>query len=165
MRALVIAAGVLAAGAASADELRVEIELPRMSVAEYHRPYVALWIARPDQSVVSHLDVWYQQEDGPEGAGETWLVDIRQWWRRIGRTLELDTDGVSRPTRPPGQHTISYQLPALPPGDYLLNVEAAREVGGRELIGVPFRVSSNRVVEASAQGENELGAINMRISR
>ena len=85
-------AGTLAgplAGVASAEELAVSVELPKISVAEYHKPYVAVWIARADHSVAANLAVWYQQEDGPEGKGETWLKDMRQWWRRSGRKRRL----------------------------------------------------------------------------
>ena len=134
-------AGTLAgplAGVASAEELAVSVELPKISVAEYHKPYVAVWIARADHSVAANLAVWYQQEDGPEGKGETWLKDMRQWWRRSGRNLEMPVDGVSGPTRSPGQHLVTFDdeglLKDLPAGDYVLHVEAAREVGGRELV-------------------------------
>lgn len=35
------------------------MEIPRLDVAEYHRPYVALWLEKPDQSHVANLAVWY----------------------------------------------------------------------------------------------------------
>ena len=28
-------------------ELQVSLEIPRMNVAEYHRPYIAMWIEKP----------------------------------------------------------------------------------------------------------------------
>jgi Predicted periplasmic protein (DUF2271) len=49
----------LLSGAATAADLSVSIEVPRLNVAEYHRPYVAAWLERPDQSVAAHLNVWY----------------------------------------------------------------------------------------------------------
>ena len=42
-----------------AAELDIRIEIPRLQVAEYHRPYVAVWLERPDQSHVANLAVWY----------------------------------------------------------------------------------------------------------
>src|ERR1044071_8396299 len=64
----------LAAGAASASEMNVAVELPRLDVAEYHRPYVAIWIEREDQGFVANLSVWYEEKNGrgpagPGGAG------------------------------------------------------------------------------------------------
>ncbi|MBD3650915.1 MAG: DUF2271 domain-containing protein, partial [Alcanivorax sp.] len=40
-------AGVAAANAAAA-ELRLEVEIPRMAVAEYHAPYLAFWLKHAD---------------------------------------------------------------------------------------------------------------------
>ncbi|MEG8016313.1 DUF2271 domain-containing protein [Sphingomonas sp. 22R3R2A-7] len=53
---------------------------------------------------------------------------------------------------------VQHPLPAtLKPGNYVLNVEAARETGGRELVSIPLVVP----VRAAAQGagKTELGAI------
>lgn len=169
MRALLMIAGIgLLGSPALADEMVVEVELPQLKVAEYHRPYVAVWIARPDQTVAATLDVWYAQEDGPEGKGESWLKDLRQWWRRIGRTLEMPVDGVSGPTRAPGSHVLKYAgdtgpLKALPPGEYVLQVEAVREVGGRELVSIPFTWPAKAPATAAAAGESELGAIRLAL--
>src|SRR6186713_2019514 len=61
-----------AAGAACASEMNVAVELPRLEVAGYHRPYVAIWIEREDQSYVANLSLWYQVRRGgaaPAAAG------------------------------------------------------------------------------------------------
>ena len=42
----------------SAADLQIEIEIPRLDVAEYHRPYVALWIEQDNQHITD-LNVWY----------------------------------------------------------------------------------------------------------
>lgn len=158
----------LSAGAANAEGLDLDVELPRFNVAEYHKPYVAIWIANADHSVAANLSVWYQQEDGPEGEGETWLKDMRQWWRRSGRSLDLPIDGVSSPTRAPGQHSLHFtesssQLAGLEAGDYVLCVEAAREVGGREVVKLPFIWKSDASQSVSVSGETELGNITLKI--
>jgi hypothetical protein len=31
-----------------AAEIQLEVEIPRLQVAEYHRPYVAIWLEQPD---------------------------------------------------------------------------------------------------------------------
>lgn len=174
MRAILTLAGcgvfaALMGAEAQTGDLEVSVELPRLSVAEYHRPYVAVWVARPDHSVAANLAVWYQQEGGPEGEGETWLKDMRQWWRRIGRDLDMPVDGVSGPTRAPGQHVLSFEgetspLAELAPGDYVLHVEAAREVGGRELVRIPFSWGGDAAQSQTVSGETELGAVTLTLT-
>ena len=108
---------------AFAAGLSLDIALPRLDVAEYHRPYVAAWIERPDQSVAATLAVWYDQrtKGKAEGEGSKWLKDLRQWWRRTGRELQLPVDGVSGATRPAGLQQLNITeggaaLPKLEPG-------------------------------------------------
>ena len=146
-------------------DLTVSITLPRINSASYHRPYVAVWIERPDQTAVRTLSVWY--DTGlPAGEGKDWLKDIRTWWRKDGRGLTLPADGVSGPTRAPGTQTVTIpasRLRDLPAGNYVLAVEAARELGGRELVRVPFRLGAANT--ASGTGETELGAVRVSVAR
>jgi len=46
----VTAAASAAAAPAFAADLNVSVEIPRLSGASYHRPYVAVWIERPDNT-------------------------------------------------------------------------------------------------------------------
>ncbi len=153
--------------AASSAELIVNVEIPSLNVAEYHRPYVAIWIEKPDQSVAQHLAVWYQTDPKKED-GRQWLKDLRQWWRRGGRTLEMPVDGITGATRPVGKHSLSFKndakaLKELQPGKYNLVVEAAREVGGRELLRLPFEWPTAQNQTANGQGTSELGAVSLQI--
>ena len=180
--------------AADAASLAVEVEVPRLDVAEYHRPYVAVWIEDDRSRVAGNLAVWSQQErakprppangkdaragepkaapQGGENAGKdgtTWLPDLRQWWRRSGRTLSLPVDGVTGATRPVGTHSLIFDdrsapLQGLPAGSYRLVVEAAREVGGRELLKLPFAWPPAAASESTAQGKTELGRIALRVA-
>lgn len=169
MRAVLTIAGLsLLTGQALADDVTIDIAIPRLDVAEYHRPYVAVWIAKPDHSVVSNIAVWYQQGETGEGKGETWLKDIRQWWRRTGRELAMPVDGISGPTKAPGTHEIVLPtdkgaFAGLKPGDYQIVVEASREVGGRELVAVPFSWPLKNSA-LSASGERELGKVTLRLA-
>ena len=152
---------------AAAAELQVEVEIPKLNVAEYHRPYVAIWLEGADQKVAANLAVWYMQKDTAEGHGTKWLPDLRQWWRRSGRNLDLPVDGVTGPTRPAGRHVLKFderhpQLGTLPPGEYTLVVEAAREVGGRELLKIPF-AWNGEPQSGKAQGASELGAVSLSV--
>lgn len=163
-----IATGLAAAAVpASAADLTVSVELPRIANASYHRPYVAVWIEQPaDQTAVRTLAVWYQQTRNNEGAGTDWLKDIRTWWRKGGRAMTLPADGVSGATRSPGTQTITVpaaRLAGLAPGQYNIVVEAARELGGREAVRVPFRWGAANTGRAS--GSTELGAVSVAVTR
>ena len=157
----------LASGWATAAELSVKFELPRLNVAEYHKPYVAMWIERADQSVASNLAVLYDIKM-KNREGEKWLKDLRSWWRKAGREASMPIDGVSGATRPPGAHTMKFDaarhgLDKLPAGDYTLVVEASRESGGREVVKLPFNWAGKGKVAASAAGKDELGAVSLQI--
>lgn len=160
-----IAIGTLLIAPAHAAEISINVEVPRINAAEYHRPYVAIWIEGEGQKSVADLSVWYQQTDGKEGHGTKWLPDLRQWWRRSGRTLKVPVDGVTGPTRPVGRHALKFDhshpsLAKLPAGDYTLVVEAVREVGGRELLKIPF-AWKGKPANGSAQGKTELGKVTL----
>ncbi|RZA19177.1 MAG: DUF2271 domain-containing protein [Lysobacteraceae bacterium] len=157
--------GSLLAAPAHAGELSLNIEIPRINAAEYHRPYVAVWIEGAEQKSLADLAVWYQQTDGKEGHGTKWLPDLRQWWRKSGRALKVPVDGVTGPTRPVGRHALNIDeknpaLAKLPAGHYTLVVEAVREVGGRELLKIPFEWKG-KPSSGSAQGQAELGKVTL----
>lgn len=146
----------------SAAQLEIEVEIPQLAVAEYHRPYVALWLEQNGQ-YVANLNVWYDIKM-KDSEGEKWLKDMRQWWRRSGRTLEFPVDGVSAATRAPGVHTLSYSasdvaLQNLQAGEFQLLVEAAREVGGRELLRIPLQWPISQQQTGEAHGSHELGRV------
>jgi hypothetical protein len=174
MRSLIRAALFLALPAAlavptvsAASELSVAVEVPRIETAEYHRPYVAVWIEREDQTVAANLSVWY--EVGNRKEGSKWLADLRQWWRRSGRDQTLPIEGVTGPTKPVGTHQLKYTgdkapLASLAPGKYRLVVEAARETGGREVVRVPFEWPAKSAQSLSGKGSTELGAIALNLT-
>jgi hypothetical protein len=164
---LTIALSGLLTMPAYAAQLDISVEIPQLNVAEYHRPYVAIYLEGADQKVAANLSVWYQQRDTAEGHGTKWLPDLRQWWRKSGRTLKVPVDGVTGPTKPVGKHALAFtdrqpQLAGLAPGEYTLVVEAVREVGGRELLKIPFTWPAKKAPQSGkAQGNAELGAVNL----
>ena len=150
---------------AFAAGISVGVEVPRLNVAEYHRPYVAMWIERADNTVAGTLAVWYDVKL-KENEGTKWLKDMRQWWRRTGRELTMPADGVSSATRPVGKHTVNFTegvagMPKLAPGAYKLFVEASREHGGREVVSLPFTWPPTKAEQQQAQGTSELGAVSV----
>ncbi len=152
-------------GAATAADLSVSLEIPQLPVAEYHRPYVAVWIEGADQSIAANLAVWYQVR----GDHTKWLPDLRQWWRRGGRDLKVPVDGLTGATRPVGQHLLKFDaaqapLSTLKPGQYAIVVEAVREVGGREAVRIPFDWPIKAARRDSVKGTKELGAVALSLN-
>lgn len=164
---LLLIAPLLVGVSANASDLVVSVEVPALDVAEYHKPYVAIWIEN-EKGESTNLAVWYQLEERGKVSekGEEWLKDMRQWWRRIGRETDMPVDGVSGATRAPGKHVVTFvegkaPLGKLKKGNYVLMIEAAREVGGRELVKVPFTWPA--VAEQSAKGGKELGEVRVMV--
>jgi hypothetical protein len=150
------------AGAASID---LTVNIPQLKVAEYHKPYVAIWLEQPGTTTAKTLAVWYQF-DKPKNEGNKWLRDMRTWWRKTGRTLENPVSGITGATRAPGPQKVSFtpaQIGKLAPGNYELVIEAARESGGRELLRLPFALSAKSGATVSAEGKTELGAVTATI--
>src|SRR3982751_93133 len=152
-------------GAAQAATLSLSVEIPQLPVAEYHRPYVAIWIESADQNIAANLALWYQVR----GDHTKWLPDLRQWWRRGGRNLTVPVDGLTGATRPAGQHLLKFDAGAEPlsklkPGKYELVVEAVREVGGREAVRIPFEWPIKGAKQGSARGTKELGAVALKLN-
>ena len=153
--AYLLLAGVISTPATAAT---VTITIPRLKVAEYHRPYVAGWLEPAGGGAARTVFVWYDIKKGGAEPGTKWLADLRSWWRKGGRNLSLPANGVSGATRAPG--TYQVPLPAdLKPGQYVLTIEAARETGGREMVQVPITVPGKG---GTATGKSELGTITVR---
>lgn len=154
---------------AVAADLTVKFEIPQLNVAEYHRPYVAIWLERADQTIASNLAVLYDVKKKDNG-GTKWVKDLRTWWRKAGREMELPMDGVSGATRATGMQTMSFgpartQIDKLPAGDYKLVIEASREAGGRELVRIPFTLPAKPGQLLNASGKEELGAVSLQVSK
>jgi len=149
-----ITAPALSLPASAAPAGTITIAIPRLSVAEYHKPYVAIWLEPVGGGASRTLAVWYDLKKRGNDPGTKWLADLRSWWRKGGRSMTMPADGLSGATRAPGQYTIP--LPAdVRPGEYVLNVEAARETGGRELVSVPLAAG------ARTTGKTELGTVSV----
>ncbi|MBW8756870.1 MAG: DUF2271 domain-containing protein [Burkholderiales bacterium] len=158
---LALTTAVVAVPAWSA-EATLKIQLPRLDLAEYHKPYLAAWIEKAsDQSFAGNIALWYDVNKRNDG-GAKWLKDMRSWWRKSGHDGPA-VDGVTGATRTAGEHAINLldarAVAALPPGRYEVVVEAARENGGREVLRVPFEWPLQKAQSAKAQGQGELGSV------
>lgn len=150
-----------------AADIHVKVDIPRLNVAEYHKPYVAFWIEGADQTFVRNLSVWYDIKKKDNG-GTKWLKDVRQWWRKSGRDLQMPVDGLSGATHAPGEQKMTFSgsksgLDKLPAGDYVLVAEAARESGGREVLRVPFAWPPKAAQTLQAKGDHEFGALSVEL--
>lgn len=166
IRYCLIGTSLLAAPAA-AQQMTVTIDIPRLKVAEYHKPYVAVWIEDDKGKHIADLAHWYDLKMA-KNEGIKWLPDMRTWWRRAGRATKMPVDGVSSPTRGPGKHALSFTAKSsavrkLGAGSYKLKVEAAREVGGREVLSVPFAWPPKGAKSGSAAGTKELKSVTFSI--
>ena len=154
----------LVAGPAAAETLDMTVAIPRLTVAEYHRPYVAIWLEQAGAPAKA-LSVWYD-DDKKDNEGTKWLADVRQFWRAAGRSMSFPADGISGATRAPGDQKISFAtgkgpIGALTPGNYTIVVEAAREVGGREVVRLPFAWPPKPGAVVKAAGKSELGTVSL----
>ena len=157
----------VASVAPNAQPLALDIEIPQLNVAEYHKPYVAVWL-EDDARKSTQVALWYQI-DKRENKGQEWLKDLRQWWRRVGRGMQLPYDGLTSATKGPGSHQLTVDLSKgdfkdLAPGNYKLRVEAVREVGGRENVNIPITLPiDSALLPITTEGKTELGAISLSI--
>lgn len=162
--------GAVLAAPAGAAAIDMTVTIPQLKVAEYHKPYVAIWLEQVGGTGAAipnagTLAIWYQI-DKKDNEGNKWLRDVRTWWRKSGRTLNNPVSGITGATRAPGPQKISFtpkQIGKLAPGNYELVVEASREAGGRELLRLPFAWPAKGPTNVSADGKTELGAVTATI--
>jgi len=134
----------------------IDYEIPALDVAEYRRPYVAIWIADEQGNGVRQLQLL---------GDNRWLRDLRLWWRKFGRADDALVDALAGATRKPGRYHLHWdgrdgQGNRVPHGNYELHIEAVREHGEREAIVVPF-VLNSQVISVAAKGALEIGWVNV----
>lgn len=171
LKKILLVGAVALSPLSQAASLAISVELPKLTVAEYHAPYSAIWLEKvgeSDKKSSKTLTVWYDTKKKNQ-EGEKWLKDLRQWWRRDGRDLSMPVDGVSGATKLAGTHELSFTVGQAPLGDlakgeYQLMVEVAREVGGRELVKIPFSWPVEKAASLSAKGSTEVGAVTLTLN-
>ena len=144
-----------------AQSLKVDIEIPALKANPYHKPYIAIWVETPKRKGVHTLAFWKEQPD--------WFKDLRQWWRKIGRSNTPNYDAVTGATRKPGNYKLSWDGvltsgELLPAGKYVLHIEAVREQGGREYLRQAFTLGENHRQSYQLEGKTELGSISITIN-
>lgn len=137
----------------------VDYEIPSLDVAEYRRPYVAIWIADDQGNSVRQLQLLGENR---------WLRDLRLWWRKVGRSDDSLVDALAGATRKPGRYRIEWdgrdtQGKTVAQGNYELHIEVAREHGEHELLSLPF-ILNGHTVSANAKGTNEIGRVSLGLN-
>lgn len=127
-----------------ASTLDVEFELPSFDSADYNKPYVAIWLEqKPNNKTLLLWHLKRKQED-------KWLVDIRRWWRKLGRYGETP-DAYTGATKGPGKYQQSFQLGDEFKAPFTFYIEVVREDGGRSLL-------KQKIGELSSQKQYILAA-------
>jgi thiamine biosynthesis lipoprotein len=121
------------------------------------RPYVAVWIEDAEGNPVRTLCLWIEQE--------RWLRDLRRWSRLNGRQRNL-IDAVSRATRRPGSYSLDWdgkddEGAAVPPGEYVVLIEAVREHGTYQLMRQPISIDGNSL-DHKLDGNVEIASARVR---
>ncbi|WP_116367817.1 DUF2271 domain-containing protein [Parahaliea mediterranea] len=153
--------GPTAANAAPVEaSMHLRYELPSFEVAEYHPPYLSVWISNPRQQIVRNLLLL--------GETERWARENRRWWRKSGRNDPGLLDGIARPTRSPGVYDLVWDGlndfgEAVPAGEYVLNLEASRETGGSSYRKIPF-VLGGPPLDVITEAEGELGRVEVHVA-
>lgn len=148
-----------AAARVEAKSLTIEIDVPKLDVDPYHRPYVAVWVETAERNPVQTIDVWYEQDD--------WLKDLRQWWRKLGRSQKDQLDGISSATKKPGMYRLTWDGKGqdgklIADGEYILHLEASREEGGRSYMRQKFQWGEDGVFNLDAKPE--LGPVVIKVT-
>ncbi|PUA30507.1 MAG: hypothetical protein B0W54_08480 [Cellvibrio sp. 79] len=135
----------------------IDYEIPNQSVAEYRKPYLALWISDSTAKPVKHLRLL--------GDNSRWLRELKLWWRRQGRLDDGLVDAISGATEKPASYHLEWDGRddfgnPLAQGSYEFHIEVAREHGDHELVSIPFTLSDQRF-QVQAKGKTELGKVSL----
>lgn len=143
---------------ATASDLEISLQLPKISEGQYHRPYVAVWIENSSEKSVRLIEIWREKPD--------WIKDLRRFWRKTGRADQPLVDARTGATKGPGRYQLRWdgkddQGVAVGNGEYQLVIEAAREHGGRQLVKQKFNWDGNAINVSIAAG-NEIGQVQLQ---
>ncbi|GLP95593.1 DUF2271 domain-containing protein [Paraferrimonas sedimenticola] len=156
--AAVLLGSAQAANVPPSASMQIEFELPKLEVADYARPYVAIWVEDSGGKTVRNIALW-------TGKDTEWLKDIRRWWRKFGRYQGDGIDAYSSATRPAGQYQVQWDAKdgegnPVTSGDYTLYVEVVREHGGRDLVRQPIQLGQQEF-SMSSKAKYEIGSVTL----
>lgn len=144
-------------------ELVVQFELAQITGEIYRRPYVAIWLEDADDRAVRTALLWLQTNP----PGPRWHRDLLRWYRHDAvRRLADKRDligTISGATRGPGRYKAVFDGKddagqPLPPGDYTLFLEVARERGTYQLIRQPLTLGATPIAETQLKSNVEISS-------
>lgn len=143
------------------QQYQISIALPYFNVANYRGPYVTVWITDTNHQLIKNLLI--------RGTAESWLRELRVWWRKVGRNAPELIDGMSGATERDRPIAITWdgldQYGQSVKGDaFWLHIEAAREHGDRSYHKIPFTLSALATETIHIPAAGELGSISMALS-
>ena len=132
--------------------LTIGVELPYKGERTYS-PYVAVWITDEEGRLVRAIAMYGEKLD--------YVNENYVWWRRYGRSRPQIVAAITRPTQPPGRHTLVWDGRddmgrPVGQGHYTLNVEATREDGFHTYQAVELNLAADPSV-AMSEAQDELG--------
>ena len=141
------------------QRFQIEYDIPALDVAEYRRPYLAIWITDSEGKSIRQLQVL--------GDSSRWLRELRSWWRKVGRADDSLIDALAGATRKPGSYTLLWDGRDahgnfVIQGNYELHIEAAREHGEHESIVLPFSLTGKTLKE-TVKGNKEIGSVRLNL--
>ena len=142
-----------------AKDITVNFSIPEFSTQDYNKPYVAIWTeakvegkAENDTLLLWHLTKREQDK---------WLVDIRRWWRKVGRYGEMPADGITGATKGPGDYNVTLAIGDLE--KFTLMIEVVREDGGRSLLRQA--IDTNKSKKYTLAADVEIGAVTIKVGK
>ncbi|GAA0812576.1 DUF2271 domain-containing protein [Colwellia asteriadis] len=138
-----------------AKEITVDFSLPEFSTQDYNKPYVAIWTEAQGKN--DTLLLWHLTKRDED----KWLVDIRRWWRKVGRYGDLPADGVTGATKGPGEYSVTLDIGELTA--FNLMIEVVREDGGRSLLRQ--KINSQKNQKYTLEADAEIGNVTINVGK
>lgn len=159
MKKKFLLAAVLASSAIAstvfAKDITVDFSIPEFSTQDYNKPYVAIWAetkGKNDTLLLWHLTKRDQDK---------WLVDIRRWWRKVGRYGEMPADGITGATKGPGDYNVTLDIGDLE--KFTLMIEVVREDGGRSLLRQA--IDTTKASKYALAADVEIGDVTINVGK
>jgi thiamine biosynthesis lipoprotein len=148
--------GMLAPAWPAGFSLKIDYEIPQITGGRRVRvPYVTIWITNAAGEPVRTLAYYADKL--------RFMRENYVFWEKIGAANPGLVDSVTRPTRPPGAYSISWDGrddagKPVPQGHYTVNVEASREHGGHNIQRIEIDLGA-APANGAAAAQQEIGAI------
>ena len=153
-------AAASSASGSGASEMVVNFTYEMGSGGKQANPYVAVWVEDSSGAMIDTIAVYFLQSS----KGTRYLSDLSSWYSEVN-TAGVDYTAVSSATQAPGAYSVSWTGPdgtGLPAGDYIVNIESAREHGPDSLVSQPITVAGAATVTCEDSGELVSASIELK---